>query len=102
MTAQITLERVRIPVADGQLSGELAYPDGPPAFASVIVNPHPHMGGSMHNNLVTALADRVASHGVTRRFDYRGVGESDGTRLDLADSLGEFWKTGKAPEDPLM
>jgi alpha/beta superfamily hydrolase len=102
MTCATNTELVRIPVENGTLAAELAYPDDRPAFAAVIVNPHPHMGGSMQNNLVTALAERLAETGVTLRFDYRGVGESDGTRLDLADSLGQFWRTGNAPEDPLM
>lgn len=102
MIDTITRERIRIPVAELSLAAELAYPEREPKFASVLVNPHPHMGGSMENNLITMLAAKLASGGVTLRFDYRGVGESDGTRLNLAESLGQFWRTGHAPEDPLM
>jgi alpha/beta superfamily hydrolase len=97
-------ERVRIATPTrGTLAGELAYGATDPAFGVVITNPHPHMGGSMENNLVAALASRLAEEGAaTLRFDYAGVGESDGSRLNLHESLAGFWRTGHAPEDPLM
>jgi uncharacterized protein len=100
----IVREQVRIPVMHGSLAGELAYHSSQrPRFAAVLVNPHPHMGGSMQNNLIAALATGLAAAGgATLRFDYRGVGQSDGTHLDLTRSLAEFWQSGHAPEDPLM
>ena len=42
----------------------------------------------MRNKLIAALATGLAKAGAaTLRFDYRGVGQSDGTQLDLAASL---------------
>ena len=100
----VVRELVKIAAGNASLAGELAYPESrSPRFAAVLVNPHPHMGGSMQNKLIAALATGLAdAGGATLRFDYRGVGQSDGTQLDLAESLAEFWRRGQAPEDPLM
>jgi len=96
-------ERVRIPASLGALAGELAYPPGDTHFAVVMVNPHPHMGGHTGNNLMVRLGEVLAGDGgVVLSFDYSGVGESDGPRIDVAESMSQFWQTGVAPEDPRM
>jgi alpha/beta superfamily hydrolase len=52
----------------------------------------------MHNNVVRALGDGLAQRGfLTLRFDYRGVGQSEGPRVDVARHLAEFWKTSRTP-----
>ncbi len=87
----------------GTLAGELVYPLGPTSFAALLVNPHPHMGGGTGNRLLVRLSEVLAgAGGVVSSFDYSGVGESDGPRIDVADSMSEFWRTGVAPEDPRM
>ncbi len=96
-------ELVRIPSRDGELAGELAWPDGPVSLACLLVNPHPHMGGTMSNNVIAGLAGALTAQAVvTLRFDYRGVGRSDGDPPDVAASMSAFWESGTAPDDPFM
>jgi alpha/beta superfamily hydrolase len=102
MIASVIRETIRFPGLHGPLHGELAYPAiDKPAFAALVVGPHPYMGGTMHNALIAAVAEEVAlAGGVTLRFDYSGAGESAGPTIDVALSMGAFWETGHAPEDP--
>ena len=61
--------------------GVVAQPDaqGGPWPGVVICHPHPQHGGSMDNNVVLALAFGLAEEGfVTLRFNFRGVGGSEG------------------------
>jgi alpha/beta superfamily hydrolase len=82
------------------LEGELAYA-GVAAGAAIIAGPHPLLGGSMRNNVVRGLAEGLARRGVvTLRFNYRGVGASDGPRVDVAARLAEFWATSHVADEP--
>ena len=61
--------------------GVIAQPDaqGGPWPGVVICHPHPLHGGSMENNVVLALASGLVDEGfVTMRFNFRGVGRSEG------------------------
>jgi uncharacterized protein len=73
-------ERVIVPSGGLKLEGLLARPDGAAsARAAVICHPHPLYGGSMHNNVVEAIVDALWKLGfATLRFNFRGVGESEG------------------------
>ena len=96
-------ERVRVRSTEGYLAGELAYPSAEAHAACLLVNPHPYMGGGMANNVVAALAAGLAQAGaVTLRFDYAGVGESEGERIDVVAGMAEFWSSGVSPQDPAM
>ena len=54
-----------------------------PVPAAVICHPHPMGGGNMHNGVVMAMADSLASRGmIALRFNFRGVGASEGTHDD--------------------
>jgi uncharacterized protein len=72
-------EAVAIPVPDGpRLEGRRALPsDGRGGF--VICHPHPLYGGDMANPVVTRAAEvaQAAGYG-TLRFNFRGVGASEG------------------------
>jgi alpha/beta superfamily hydrolase len=97
----VTAETVRFPAGASRLEGELAYPDGPAAGAVLIAGPHPLLGGNRDNNVVRGLADSLARGGlVTLRFDYQGVGCSEGPGGDVAAHLAAFWQTSRAPDEP--
>jgi alpha/beta superfamily hydrolase len=53
----------------------------------VITHPHPLYGGDMHNNVVAAIARVYRQKGYTTlRFNFRGVGNSQGS---YGDGVGE-------------
>jgi hypothetical protein len=79
------LERVMIGGPSGSLEA-IAEDPGRPADASasrcyaVICHPHPLFGGTMDNKVVTTLARAMHESGIaTLRFNFRGVGSSEGT-----------------------
>ncbi len=96
---EIIVETVRFPAGRYSLEGELAYSAiGAPDAAALLAGPHPLLGGNQQNNVVRCLADGLASRGfVTLRFNYRGVGTSDGPRADVAEHLAQFWQTSHVP-----
>ena len=101
MNEEIVRERVRFRGGGSLLAGELAYPAGRERRACLLLNPHPYMGGRMDNPLIERLAVRLAEKDtVTLRFDYAGVGESEGPSVNVAESMASFWETGNAPIDP--
>lgn len=83
------------------LHGELAYPEiGRVRGAVVVAGPHPLLGGNMRNNVVRCLGDGLARKGLmTLRFDYRGIGRSQGPTVDIARNMAEFWQTSHAPDE---
>jgi alpha/beta superfamily hydrolase len=62
------------------LEGLLAKPEGASvARGGVVCHPHPLYGGSMYNNVVDAVLAAMWKMGwATLRFNFRGVGESEG------------------------
>ncbi len=95
----IVTERVLFRAGSYLLHGELAYPEAGCAKGAVVfAGPHPLLGGNMRNNVVRRLGDGLAQMGfLTLRFDYRGVGRSQGPSIDLTKHLAQFWKTSHAP-----
>ena len=63
-----------------QLEGILHRPRGENLPAAVICHPHSLYGGSMDVSLVVSIARTLAERGIMAlRFNFRGVGRSEGT-----------------------
>ena len=72
-------KEIRFQVGELKLEGLLSLPDAAQTGA-VLCHPHPLYGGEMRNNVVEALARAFGRVGIaTLRFNFRGVGESEGT-----------------------
>jgi alpha/beta superfamily hydrolase len=94
-------EAVRFPSGPNRLEGELLYPESMlPSGAVVVANPHSLLGGDLANNVVRGLTDGLAARGLAAlRFNYRGVGRSEGRPPDVADHLARFWETSHVPDE---
>ena len=71
---------------------EIAYaiPARPLAIA-VVAHPHPLFGGTMDNKVVTTVAKTLAEAGAaTFRFNFRGVGASQGTHDEGRGETEDF------------
>lgn len=104
------VEWVLFPSGPHLLEGELAY-NAPPFISPasgedeggvlggvVLAGSHPLLGGNMHNNVIRGVGDGLAERGwATLRFNYRGVGRSEGPRVDVARHMAEFWQTSHVP-----
>jgi len=78
-------ERVFFDAKGLKIEGLVA--DGPADKGVVISHPHPLYGGSMHNNVVKALAHAYQEEEYsTLRFNFRGVERSEG---DYGNGVGE-------------
>jgi alpha/beta superfamily hydrolase len=87
---RITIRLVKVQFQSDGLSlvGVLQIPDGEGLFPAVVIcHPHPLYGGSMDNNVVNSLCDAlVANPCITLKFNFRGVGGSQGM---FSDGVGE-------------
>lgn len=64
----------------------------------LLMGPHPLMGGSMENPLISQLADALAQADyLALRFNYRTL-EAEA----LARNMAHFWQTGQAPCDDAL
>jgi alpha/beta superfamily hydrolase len=94
------VECVYFPAGPYRLEGELVFDEevAQPRGGVVLAGSHPMLGGTMHNNVVRGLGDGLAEHGwVSLRFNYRGVGRSQGPAVDVARHTAEFWETSHVP-----
>jgi len=101
LSDDVVTESIRFLSGTYLLEGELLYPESrPPIGAVVVANPHPLLGGDMGNNVVRGLTNGLAEHGlVALRFNYRGVGGSEGPPVDVAANMARFWETSHIPEE---
>ena len=64
----------------GRLEAILMRPEGPPVAAAVVCHAHPLHGGMMHFKVVFRAAKALQSAGLAvLRFNFRGVGRSEGS-----------------------
>lgn len=74
-------------------AGQLEMVQGEPIGESrnawgIVCHPHPLFGGTMHNKVVTTLAKTLQTMGLhTIRFNFRGVGRSEG---EFDNGVGEL------------
>ncbi len=100
-------ELIRASSSDGlSLEAVFDHPDNPVA-SIVLCHPHPKMGGTMKAPLLVALRDHLVQQqwGVLR-FNFRGIGSSDGESgtgvAEVADADGALaHASGVYPELPL-
>jgi alpha/beta superfamily hydrolase len=58
--------------------------------AVLVCHPHPQYGGNMHNNVVSAIFDKLIHNNITcLRFNFRAVGNSTGTHSNGKAELND-------------
>jgi len=82
------MKEIEFPCQDITIEGLFTVPEGKGPFGLVVVcHPHPLYGGSMHNNVVDAVCEKVGEKGLAwLKFNFRGVGRSGG---HFAGGIGE-------------
>ncbi len=88
----------------GRLEVAIDRPDGDARGVAVVAHPHPMHGGTLTNKVVQTLARACVMSGWTAvRFNFRGVGRSEGVydegRGELDDLLAVI--ASQAPAGPL-
>ena len=72
-------ERFTIPGPAGALEIVLNIPETPPRGLALVAHPHPLQGGTLDNKVAQTLAKAFFAMGyVATRFNFRGVGKSEG------------------------
>lgn len=96
--------------AAGRIEAALDAPDADVAahpVLAIVCHPLPTEGGSMHNKVVTMAARALRESGVTTlRFNFRGVGQSEGSFDDGDGELDDLravaaWARTRFPEKAL-
>ncbi|TFU03313.1 alpha/beta fold hydrolase [Polymorphobacter arshaanensis] len=65
---------------EGRLEGRYQPASRPRAPVAILLHPHPQGGGTMNNSIVMAMYNTFVRRGfATLRFNFRGVGRSQGT-----------------------
>ncbi len=72
-------EKITLTGAAGRIEALIDQPEAEPRGTAVIAHPHPLFGGTMDNKVVQTLARAFVQCGWRAvRFNFRGVGESEG------------------------
>ena len=85
-------QALSIPGPAGMLEAAFDLAEGPARAAlAVVCHPLPTEGGTMHNKVVTMAARALRESGVaTLRFNFRGVGQSEGSFDDGDGELDDL------------
>jgi len=85
---EVGQKRLRFVAGDLWLEGVIHWPAGAaPHPAVAVCHPHPLYGGDMESSVVVSICeDLVKSSIIALRFNFRGVGRSEG---DFAEGIGE-------------
>ncbi|OGO90059.1 MAG: hypothetical protein A3F10_05165 [Coxiella sp. RIFCSPHIGHO2_12_FULL_42_15] len=77
----------------GKLETITTWPQTPSVQGVVIIcHPHPLHQGTMHNKVVTTLARTFVRHDfATVRFNYRGVGQSEGSYGEMQGEIQDLF-----------
>ncbi|MFT4268391.1 MAG: alpha/beta fold hydrolase [Xenophilus sp.] len=102
----IHTEKLRLVGAAGVVEAlrDAPAPGVPAAGVAVIAHPHPLFGGTMDNKVVQTLARAFVAGGWTAlRFNFRGVGASEGVHDEGRGETQDFLAVVRqaAPEGPL-
>jgi alpha/beta superfamily hydrolase len=82
-----TTERLVVEGAAGALELVVNAPDTAPRGIALVAHPHPQQGGTLDNKVVQTLAKTFFALGYASvRFNFRGVGKSEGV---FDDGVGE-------------
>ena len=74
------MPEVIFPGPEGRLEGRFQPGPRPRAPVAMILHSHPQAGGTMNNKIVQLLYKTFVRRGfATLRFNFRGVGKSQGT-----------------------
>jgi len=93
---------------EGRLEGKYTHSKTPNAPLALILHPHPEHGGSMNNRITYSLFQTFAARGFsTLRFNFRGVGNSQGEYSEgegeLADAASALdWMQELNPNAPYV
>jgi alpha/beta superfamily hydrolase len=100
------MPEVIFPGPEGRLHGRYQPASRPRAPLAIILHPHPQGGGTMNNGIVLMLYNMFVKRGfATLRFNFRGVGRSEG---EFDNGVGELsdaasaldWLQAINPESP--
>ena len=73
---------------DGRLEGHYHHSNEPNAPIALVLHPHPQQGGTMNNRVVFEVYQTFVQKGFsTLRFNFRGVGRSQG---EYDEGMGEL------------
>ncbi len=74
----------------GRLQGRYEQQADPNAAVALFLHPHPRLGGTMNNRVIYHLFYALADSGITvLRFNFRGVGRSEGEHEGEAGELSD-------------